>query len=314
MIQLSHTQMETWKHCRYQWSLRYVRHVPSAPSEALAYGSAFHTAAEYGGREKMAGRVVTSTTLVDVALAAYAQEMHGDATGFLSSRYAQVRTNLAVTLPALADRILPQMHPQAVEEAFALVLQQARYTKEGTLVTASRVLTGIDKGQEPSHQKLTAWAEQMAPRASSGTPWELTLTQARFTGRIDLLTATQTIVDYKTGKPWELDAEHEKEQAAAYLLARPEARRVTFVVFPIEQGHCEPQIRATTRTELDLAHYRHQALATAETIEQAKQRGAFPANPGYLCGWCDVLGSCDMGQKWLAARQRKAAVPVVSAG
>ncbi len=131
-----------------------------------------------------------------------------------------------------------------------------------------------------------------------------------FTGRIDARTA-KSIVDFKTGKTWLGGIEHTKDQATAYLMAYPAMERVTFIVFPVQDDVCTPQILPTHRTPDQIEVYERSIQETALDIAIAKQENSFITSVGPLCGWCSVLGSCEIGQRWLAERGRMASVPIV---
>src|SRR5579859_6411699 len=158
----------------------------------------------------------------------------------------------------------------------------------------------------------------------------------RFTGRIDALTVhggQRTIVDLKTAsKPWPAGAEHDKDQATAYLWAdmndfiempgEPVTRRVTFITLPTARDQsgdgytytCTPDFRTTSRSPAQVAHWLTKVRSTVQGIEDALRVGgaqAFVARTGPLCGWCSVLGSCETGQRWLADHGRQPAVPIV---
>lgn len=132
-----------------------------------------------------------------------------------------------------------------------------------------------------------------------------------FVGRIDAITPV-SIVDWKTAnKPWQLGDQDHKDQATAYLIARPDQTRVSFAVFAPDGESCSFQSLPTTRTEEQKALYRAKVLRVADEMRAAKASGNFPANPGPLCGWCNHLGSCSAGEAWLKLKGRVPAVPVL---
>jgi RecB family exonuclease len=139
------------------------------------------------------------------------------------------------------------------------------------------------------------------------------MSSVSYTGRIDAITPT-AIIDWKTAsKNWEPGSEHTKDQATAYLIAK-DRPRVTFVVFTSPKDApelCTVRTHSTTRTEEQKAAYRLKVSRVAMDIRQAKETDTFKPGTGPLCGWCDVLGSCESGQKWLSSHGREPAVPVV---
>ena len=129
-----------------------------------------------------------------------------------------------------------------------------------------------------------------------------------FTGRIDTETRQHSIIDFKTSnKPWPTGAEHEKDQATAYLMAKPQAKTVVFVVFPVVNNTCTPQILPTQRTPQQIAAY----SARIRSIAHAMRANEFLPQTGPLCAYCGVLGSCDAGQSWLKQHGKAAAVPIL---
>ncbi len=135
--------------------------------------------------------------------------------------------------------------------------------------------------------------------------------EVSFSGRIDAVTAS-SLVDWKTAsKPWTPGDQHHKDQASAYLLARPDQQRVSFAVFAPSGESCGFQSLATTRTDEQKAQYRLKVLKVADDIRAAKASGNFAANPGPLCGWCGYLGSCSAGEAWLKLKGRVPQVPVL---
>ncbi len=135
--------------------------------------------------------------------------------------------------------------------------------------------------------------------------------QVQFSGKIDAVLdqgGVQTIVDYKTAsKPWTDGDQHTKDQASAYLLAKPSAQRVIFIVFSGTQVQWMP----TTRDDAAKDRYRHVVLAMAQRIEAARSSGLAEARTSPLCGWCEYLGSCLAGREWLRKKGRVPSVPVV---
>lgn len=130
-------------------------------------------------------------------------------------------------------------------------------------------------------------------------------------GRIDALTAV-SLVDWKTAsKPWNPGDQDHKDQATAYLIARPDQTRVSFAVFAPNGESCSFQSLATTRTEEQKAQYRLKVLKVADEIRAAKESGNYAANPGPLCGWCGYLGACSAGEAWLKLKGRVPQVPVL---
>jgi putative RecB family exonuclease len=172
---------------------------------------------------------------------------------------------------------------------------------------------------------LVAYVEHVQPRykpLAVESPFMMSLSDTvDFSGFIDAITRSAgvtTIVDFKTAnKPWVIGAEHEKDQASAYLLAKwsdpmPE-HRVTFITLPMQpNGTAACDVRSTTRTKEQLLTYKQRVLATAGRIEAAQKSGEWEPNTGPLCGWCGVLGACKSGQQWLRLHAKSPAVPVLS--
>jgi hypothetical protein len=125
-----------------------------------------------------------------------------------------------------------------------------------------------------------------------------------------------TIIDHKTGKPWDRGAEHISQQATAYFLAalykhvRPQPRQAAFIVYSPKQGRdgrwtASVDVRLTRRGADDLVRLEHQFAQVAEELAEAdtapgppEQR--YPATPDWYCGGCEVHGSCPTGLRYLA--------------
>jgi RecB family exonuclease len=164
---------------------------------------------------------------------------------------------------------------------------------------------------------LTAFYEQIRPNIHPvGVEIDFTyrVGDHQFRGRIDCITPT-AILDWKTAsRPWEHDAQHEKDQATAYLIARPDATKVTFVVFTCTEADpdvCIVRTHPTTRTEEQKAEYRQRVEQIATNMAEAAKHQTFTARVGPLCGWCEFLGSCAIGRQWLADAKRQPRVPMV---
>ncbi len=169
----------------------------------------------------------------------------------------------------------------------------------------------LNEMQTTVHKMLFAYYHDILPRLTTATIEEkftMSLTpQLYFTGRIDAVTARGTIVDFKTGKPWSTGAEHTKDQATAYLMIKTETKRVVFIVFPIVNNICIPQILPTERTPQQIATYRKHVIDTAQRM----QTQTCTPHTGPLCAYCGVLGSCTVGQLWLKQQNKHAAVPII---
>jgi len=165
---------------------------------------------------------------------------------------------------------------------------------------------------------IVAYLNHVAPRYRPLTVEEAFSfdvdTLVHFTGRIDAQTAN-AIIDWKTsGKLWQPGDVDGKDQATAYLIARPEMRQVTFIVFSCHESTpdtCIVQSHIARRTDAQKIAYQAKIRATADDIMRAKKNNRFPLKPGPLCGWCGVLGSCSSGQTWLQTHHREPAVPLV---
>ncbi len=176
----------------------------------------------------------------------------------------------------------------------------------------------VDGMHRRGHAMLAAYVAHVQPRYA---PQEVELTATfsvdaiTFTGRIDAITP-KAIVDWKTAsRPWADDAAAHKDQASAYLAARPDQTQVTFIVFacsPDDPDVCVVRTHPTTRTPAQLAAYQDKVRAVAAEIAAAKAAEVFLARTTPLCGWCGYLGSCPLGRAWLDAAGRRAAVPVVT--
>jgi hypothetical protein len=132
------------------------------------------------------------------------------------------------------------------------------------------------------------------------------------------------LVDWKTGKPWDIGKEHGDGQASAYLFAdeardiisdhrgAPPASFVMFLLLPVVDGVCTPEQRITTRTHADRFAYVEYLRTITREIDEAKRTGDFKANTTGRCGYCSVLGSCEAGRHYLYNGHRESHVPGVT--
>lgn len=282
---LSHSQLETFEQCARRWELQKVRRVKQAPSEALVLGDAVHQAIETDGRAAIAGeRRLGIPELVSLFSASLSVRLVADDPHkLLRSRENDLRLRGLALLRAYAEQFQAAYRPEEVEAPFP---------------------------------------EVTLPSAYSGVP------EVRFTGRLDARVG-KTIVDFKTAsKVWPEGAEHHKPQALAYLWAdrmdrgeEAAATQVRFVVLTTTQWErrgetgylASVDVRVAQPKAADVVGYGARVQRVAQQISAARRNGVFMANPGPLCGWCGVLGSCPIGRRWLAERGRTPAVPMVSA-
>jgi hypothetical protein len=321
---LSHSQIKTYAGCprryRLERGIGVAARAPQAPSEALAVGSAAHTALEaFGVALRENALKLTLADLRERAQAALDTELEArDPQELLTQgERREMRARLQHLMAQFYSGVLRGWLRDAadgvavvtgVEEAFTLPL-----------------LTSDPQTGEPAD-----------------TGWD-------FTGRVDVRrslaqpaygqgrqgVATE-IADFKTAsKPWQLGIEHLDGQASAYAWAAfaesgALPQRIVFHVvsasiFASHGGkqlypHTRYEARVTVRTEQSIRQYQQHALTTltrlqddlarvaeAERVgdEQALAR-AFPPNPTPLCGWCGVLASCSVGQAWLKRHDRGA--------
>jgi putative RecB family exonuclease len=264
ILKLSHSQLETWEQCRLKWKFQKIDMLPSAPSEALIFGTAIHAMLE------MDGYLIANenSRMQDFhMLAAFDKVLQAELAK--SDPYNLINKQRMIAMRARAQDIIrkyiaivqPTYRPIEVEKDFSFILD------------------GL----------------------------------VEFRGRIDAVTAT-SILDWKTAsKPWETESQHQKDQATAYLIARPDMARVSFAVFSGVGDDCRFQSLATTRTERQKEDYSHKVLMAAGAIHAAEADDDFPANPGPLCGWCGMLAHCTAGQVWLKLKGRVPQVPVLPA-
>lgn len=262
---LSHSQAETWQACPRRWQLTKLDKVPQAPSEALILGSAVHAAIEQDG----------------------------------------IR----------ATRREPRMPASLLDLVFrdALNKESIAADPRGMLAPFQRTAM-LKRGQA----MLDAYVREIQPHyhpLATEAPFEHRIADSdwTFSGRIDARTynardGAGVIIDHKTSsRAWPKGAEHTKPQADAYLWAsriadwQPEVKRVVFVIYTGDSV----ELRATTRTEASIARYIDGVRRTASDIERATQNGQFEPRPTPLCGWCQVLHACPVGQQWLADHGRK---------
>jgi putative RecB family exonuclease len=176
-----------------------------------------------------------------------------------------------------------------------------------------------DSMQKRVRAMSIAYALQVAPKyrpSEVEVPFTVPISESTaFTGRIDGITP-RAIVDFKTANTmakWREADLTKKDQATAYIMARPEMNQVTFIVLayhPDMSDQCEVACLPTSRTRHDVIRYQQTIKAVAAEMEARKQVGDFPENTGLLCGWCGVLGHCSAGQRWLADHHREPAVPI----
>lgn len=119
-----------------------------------------------------------------------------------------------------------------------------------------------------------------------------------FDGVIDLVTTRRVLVDWKTtSKPWDKDAVAKNLQATAYYWLYHTATGLwpagfTFAVMTLGKNETEATFQSfpTTRTEAQVAHFRHMANSVARAIDA----GAIFPNLGFTwCHTCTWRNPCE---------------------
>jgi hypothetical protein len=281
---LSHSSCELWEKCPLAWKLTKLDHVPQAPAAPLIFGDAIHQALAADGLVYLYGGPRPDTH----ALYDVFQEALED----------RLRRDDPTGLIPLAD-----------------VAQMG--------LDAEAIFAGYVEHVQPYYFPLAVeqwFGKEPAIPIPDADGWT-------FTGIVDARIRTnqgQAIVDFKTGKRWEVGAEHGKGQASAYLYA-DEARvlisaetntdaadMVIFILLPVENGVCFPARRITTRDHSQRFAYVEHLRTVAREIDEARASGDFPAKTGPLCAYCGCLASCETGQNWLHKARRESHVPGVT--
>jgi hypothetical protein len=279
--------VELFDKCPLAWRLTKLDHVPQAPAAPLIFGDAIHQALYMDGRAYMLGapRMGLDDLVYAFSSGIEARLWLEDPgkTLILQAQRDDMHKDARAIFAGYVEHVQPFYFPLAVEQWF---------------------------GQDPVIP---------IPDAPGWT----------FTGildaRVKIGALGHGILDFKTGKPWPAGAEHGKPQASAYLWAdqqRPVAidnpalfSRASFVMFillPVVDGACVPQLRTTRRQPADLHAYAEHLAIVAREIDEAKASGDFTAKTGPLCAYCGCLGSCETGQDWLRSKGRESHVPGVT--
>ncbi len=280
-LRLSYSAMETFHQCAFRYWLR-VSGVPRAPVAALIGGTAVHAALEYDGRARRDG---------------------GE--GY---PYEEVIAHYEEAL----DETIANEDPTNLLKPpeIAAIRRQGHASIRAYSDLVSRV---------PYHP--------LAVEQSFEFPLSADLS---FSGRIDAITEpidttsqapVRTIVDFKTAsRRWETGLEHQKDQAAAYLLAStrdpqlgPPAKRVTFITLPYDErsGFAAADPRRTHRTPDQLEAFVTTIKAVATTIQSYTRADDFTKKTSQLCAWCPYLGSCDAGRDWIERTGTAPRVPIL---
>lgn len=287
---LSHSQLETWGQCPRRWYLTKVAHVPEAPSEHLALGSALHSVLEADGNRKMEGH-------------AEGYPLHEMAEAFEALLEHEMETRDPLGL------LDPGFHAILRERGLAML---RAYTAE------------MQRRIQP-----IACEEQLTAEVPGSSIPGAIMFRGTLDAIIQNDAGDRCIVDYKTaGRRWARGIEDTKDQATAYTWlddqrlslddrAAIRRHRVAFVVFAtdalsFDRYDCTVEIRPTERDEDAIRGYLSRARIASARMAAIGDEEDAEARTGPLCGWCGCLGACQPGQAWLRLHNRQPAVPVIT--
>lgn len=278
-LTLSYSSTTSLRQCPQRWHLEHTDTIPKAPSLSLVFGSAWHATLECDGYCRIVHDAMSVAELTETFVACLDQALHDDdpfhlLAGEREALIARGQRHIATYVA----RMQPAYHPLTVEEVFTLPVPG-----------------------EPDLQ-MTGIIDAITEPLVAGTP-------------------CRTIVDMKTTTPkslqkWKQSEVDRHEQATMYLLAEQirhakPARRVTFVLFVDREDVVTLETRTTTRTRDQHNAYGEHLAQLAGQVRSWQAQGAFPTRPSPLCGWCQVLGSCPVGQRFLRNTGRTPVIPVV---
>ena len=121
--------------------------------------------------------------------------------------------------------------------------------------------------------------------------------------RIDDVDGALVIVDYKTGRTG-LGSDDARGSRALALYAFAAEKTFRRPCRRVELHHLPTgTVAAHDHTEESIARHLRRAEQTAADVKAAEKQvaaggdadAAFPANPGSICGWCDLRRSCPAG-------------------
>jgi ATP-dependent helicase/DNAse subunit B len=266
-LTLSHSQIEAFEQCARRWYLTKVVKVPQAPSDALILGIAFHAALE-----------------------AYGKLISGKAS-FPMPNGEQLQTiNRGAIKRFALDALNNALDEKDPHHLIPIIARDIMHTRLMSMLDQFwRVRVSIPL-YRPAY-RTTLEVEQPFTFAIND---EIT-----FTGIIDAIAsprgavnavASPRIADWKTANSltkWRTaDLDH-KDQATAYLIARPEAAKVTFVVFacaPTAPETCDIQSFTTTRTLEQKQAYLRKVERIAGWMQEMRTSGHAPETRTLLCG------------------------------
>ena len=163
--------------------------------------------------------------------------------------------------------------------------------------------------------------ERYHPSAEPEQDFTITLAGVPFTGKIDAQTPN-AILDWKNtkalvnkwGKDWLDQSDEHRLQASAYLLAKPAAQAVRFVVFASgvdSPDMAEVKTYTVPRDDKREAAFEDRIGIVAQQIEEATNTGRIEARTSPLCAWCPYIGACAIGRAAMRASARPIVAPQI---
>ncbi len=208
------------------------------------------------------------------------------------------------------------MH-KTIKEFVADVKKRKRVPFEEVAAIYDRVWSGagfIDDYHEEEYKKAGREQLQAFHKTYSADPADVLMQEKQFElemennvtilGRIDQVNRIARdeveVVDYKTGNPKSQKATDANLQLSVYALATREVleltpKRLTFYNLVTNEAV------VTERDAKALAAVRKTISETADLI----RAGEFPANPGFICRYCDFQPVCPAHEQLVAIRTRE---------